>query len=171
VAELVHQEHLQPSLLDRLADDDPQSKVESRDQRVLSLRRLRECVLRDLSWLLNSSSLPPETESTEYPLVAHSVINYGIPDLSGQSSSGADVEALGRVIRQAIWDFEPRILRNSVRVRAVAQDPLSDHNTLLFEIEGELWAEPVPLHLYLRTEIDLESGNVALVETRGGDAA
>ncbi len=35
------------------------------------------------------------------------------------------------------------------------------HNALTFEIEGELWAQPVPLRMmYLKTEIDLESGQV-----------
>ena len=171
MAELVHQERLQPSLLDRLTDDDSRSAVESREQRVLSVRRLRDCVLRDLSWLLNSSSLPAAEDSVEYPLVSHSVLNYGISDLTGQTSAGIDVAALERMLRQAIWDFEPRILRNSVRVRAVEGNTELDHNTLVFEIEGDLWAQPVPLQLYLRTEIDLEAGNVAVVETRGADAA
>ena len=171
MADLVHQERLQPSLLDRLTDDDSRSAVEAREQRVLSVRRLRECVLRDLSWLLNSASLPAEEGHAEYPLVAHSVLNYGISDLTGQASAGIDVAALERMLRQAIWDFEPRILRNSVQVRAVRGDTELDHNTLVFEIEGDLWAQPLPLHLYLRTEIDLEAGEVAVVETRGADAA
>ncbi len=171
MAELVHQERLQPSLLDRLTDDDSRSAVESREQRVLSVRRLRDCVLRDLSWLLNSASLPAEEKYAEYPLVCHSVLNYGIRDLTGQTSAGIDVPALERMLRQAIWDFEPRILRNSVRVRAVEGNTELDHNTVVFEIEGDLWAQPVPLQLYLRTEIDLEAGNVAVVETRGADAA
>lgn len=171
MAELVHQERLQPSLLDRLTDDEPHSAVESRERRVLSLRRLRESVLRDLSWLLNSANLPEAGDATEHPLVAHSVLNYGIPDLTGKASAGTDVAALERVLRQAIWDFEPRVLRNSVRVRAVEQDTERDHNTLLFEIEGLLWAQPVPLQVFLRTEIDLEAGAVAVVESRPGDAA
>lgn len=171
MAELVHQERLQPSLLDRLTDDDSRSTVEAREQRVLSVRRLRECVLRDLSWLLNAASLPAAEEYADYPLVTHSVLNYGIPDLTGHASAGIDVAALERMLRQAIWDFEPRILRNSVRVRAVQGDTAVDHNTLVFEIQGDLWAQPVPLHLFLRTEIDLEAGEVAVVETRGADAA
>ena len=31
---------------------------------------------------------------------------------------------------------------------------------MTFLIEGELWAQPVPLRLYLKTEIDLEIGDV-----------
>ena len=43
-------ERLQPSLLDRLTDEEPTSQVESRDARVIDIRRLREIVQRDLSW-------------------------------------------------------------------------------------------------------------------------
>ena len=32
-------------------------------------------------------------------------------------------------------------------------------NSLIFDIEGELWAQPLPLHLTLRTEVDLECGD------------
>jgi len=37
-------------------------------------------------------------------------------------------------------------------------------SALTFEIEGELWAQPLPLQLYLKTEIDLESGQVKIEE-------
>ena len=54
MAELTPKERLQPSLLDRLTDDAPAEKVESREQRVLSLTKLRQSVNRDLGWLLNT---------------------------------------------------------------------------------------------------------------------
>jgi type VI secretion system protein ImpF len=53
MAELFQKERLQPSLLDRLADDEPYKKTESRDQRVLSFHKLKQFVLRDLQWLLS----------------------------------------------------------------------------------------------------------------------
>ena len=57
MADLTQTEHLQPSLLDRLTDDEPEEKAESRDQRVLSFQALKQCVIRDLEWLLNTGSL------------------------------------------------------------------------------------------------------------------
>ena len=50
-------DRLQPALLDRLRDDDPASKVEPIEARVMSRGRLREAVLRDLSWLFNCARL------------------------------------------------------------------------------------------------------------------
>jgi type VI secretion system protein ImpF len=56
MAESIAQDRIQPSLLDRLTDDDPGNPKETRDQRFFSANRLRQAVLRDLSWLLNASS-------------------------------------------------------------------------------------------------------------------
>ena len=55
MAELTPQERLQPALLDRLTDDNPESQVEPREMRVMSRNRMREAVLRDLSWLFNTT--------------------------------------------------------------------------------------------------------------------
>ena len=49
-------ERLQPSLLDRLTDDDATNAAESREARVIDIRRLRDIVQRDLSWLLNTNN-------------------------------------------------------------------------------------------------------------------
>ena len=164
MAELTQKERLQPSLLDRLVDDAPNELKESREQRVLSLSRLRQCVLRDLVWLLNTSTLNTIQSLDEYPLVSHCVVNYGIPDLVGTTLSSADVTEIQRQIRQAIWDFEPRILRESVIVKVSVSDHQMNKNAMTFDIEGDLWAQPLPLRLYLRTELDLETGNMDIID-------
>ncbi len=167
MAELTQQEHLQPSLLDRLTDEEPDKHQESRERRVLSMRKLRESVLRDLEWLLNSGNLQSALDLGPYPQVASSVLNYGIPDLAGGGATSIEPGALERLIRQAIWDFEPRILRDTVKVRAVVTSDRKTNRMLAFEIEGELWAQPVPLQLFLRTEVDLESGSVSVTGRSG----
>jgi type VI secretion system protein ImpF len=167
VAELTQKERLQPSLLDRLTDDIPDKVQESREQRVLSLSKLRQCVLRDLAWLLNTSTLDSVQSFDDYPFVSHCVINYGIPDLVGVTLSSANVTEIQRQIRQAIWDFEPRIFPESVVVKVAVSEHKMNQNAMTFDIEGELWAQPLPLRLYLRTELDLETGNMEIID-RGG---
>ena len=167
MSELTVKERLQPSLLDRLTDEEPHRQKESRERRVLSLDRLRNCVLRDLRWLLNTGHLHQLQPLDEYPEVARSVLNYGVPDLSGQILSVADVPRLQQAVRQAILDFEPRILRNTVRVRASVSPNAMRHNTLSFEVEGSLWAQPMPLRMFMKTEIDLETGHVDVIEQTG----
>lgn len=165
MAELAPRERLQPSLLDRLADDEPGVAVEPRERRVLSLRSLRQSVLRDLAWLLNTTNLLSVTDLPRLPHVAGSVLNYGMPDLSGITLAGLDMADLERGIRQAIWDFEPRLVRSSVTVRALSSD--AEHNKIVFEIEGDMWAQPYPERLYLKTELDLDRAALRLAETTG----
>jgi type VI secretion system protein ImpF len=168
MAELAPRERLQPSLLDRLTDDEPEKTVEARDLRVLSLRTLREGVLRDLAWLLNTTNLFSTTAPSRLPHLSHSVINYGMPDISGVPVSNLNINQLERGIRQAIWDFEPRLIRASVSVKALAGGGI-DHNKLTFEIEADLWAQPYPERLYLKTELDLDSASMSLTENSGRD--
>jgi type VI secretion system protein ImpF len=167
VGELTTKERLQPSLLDRLTDLSPDKTQESRDQRVLSMQRLREGVLRDLGWLLNSVNLSAVQDLDEYPEVSRSVLNYGMPDLAGHTASGVDVHALERLLRQAVLDFEPRLIRNTVKVKLKLAESQMNHNAMTFHIEGELWAQPVPLHMFMKTEIDLEIGQVTVSEYSG----
>jgi type VI secretion system protein ImpF len=170
MAELAPRERLQPSLLDRLTDDDPASTAEPRERRVLSLRTLRDGVLRDLAWLLNTTCLLSAGEAPKLPHLANSVLNYGVPDLSGNSIANLNLARLERAIRQAIWDFEPRLVRGTVSVRAVS-DAGTNHNKLSFEIEADMWAQPYPERLFLKTELDLEQGGVTLVDGGARSAA
>jgi type VI secretion system protein ImpF len=89
------------------------------------------------------------------------VLNFGLPALSGQLASKVDVTVLERAIRQAILRYEPRILPETLAVRALeASSVLDTHNVIEFEIRGHLWAQPVPLEILLRTQLDLEAGQV-----------
>jgi len=165
--ELTQQEKLQPSLLDRLTDFEPEKKNESRNDRVLSMRRLREVVQRDLGWLFNTCCLDVTQDLDNYPEVQKSVINYGLTDLAGYSASGLDVVVLERLVKKSIRDYEPRILEETLTVEVVVNDDEMSVNTLAFEIRGELWAQPVPLQLFLKTEVDLEDGQVTVKEQDG----
>ena len=164
MAELTVKERLQPSLLDRLTDDEPERNVESRDRRVISLERLRECVLRDLGWLLNTGRLSQVQNLGAYPEVARSVLNYGSIDLSGRHLSSTDLAALENAVKQAIVEFEPRILPGTLRVHSVLEGEKMSNTAITFTIEGMLWAQPLPMRMFLHTEVDLESGHVSVVD-------
>ncbi len=161
------QDRLQPSLLDRLTDENPSQKTEARERRVLSMEELRKCVLRDLGWLLNTGNLDMVEDLEAHPLVAESTLNFGIPHLAGTQLSTLDAREMERQLRQAIWRFEPRILRDSVKVKLAIADDNAGHNAVNFYIEGMLWADPVPWHLYLKTEVDLDTGSISVAEHSG----
>lgn len=153
-------DRLQPVLLDRLTDLSPQTRVEGEDSRMMNKAQIREAVLRDLSWLLNAVQPLPRL-ADQHAQAAHSVLNYGLPPMSGQLASRVDVSVLERTIRQAILRFEPRVMEDSLEVKAIdASSVLDTHNVIEFEIRGFMWAQPVPLELLLRTQLDLEAGQV-----------
>ena len=157
-------DRLQPSLLDRLTDGHPSETKESRTERVLSVRRLRECVRRDLAWLLNTTDLNTVEDLSAYGEVANSVINYGVPELTGRTITGLALDEVSELIRQAILRFEPRILPQTLQVRGVKRDREYSERALAFEITGQLWAQPMPQELFLRTELDLEMGDITVTE-------
>ncbi|MFT3858201.1 MAG: type VI secretion system baseplate subunit TssE [Aquabacterium sp.] len=163
-------DRLQPALLDRLTDENPDVTRDADDRRVLNKQQLRLAVLRDLSWLLNAVQ-PLGKQGDDAPYAADSVLNYGLPPMSGQLASKIDMPDLEQSIRQAILRFEPRILEHSLRVKAIDGGAMLDaHNIIEFEIRGFLWAQPIPLELLLRTQLDLEAGQVRVRDGTPGTA-
>ena len=159
------QDRLQPALLDRLTDEAPSAAAEVVESRVISRNRLRELVLRDLAWLFNTTAPDAGLDWEHAPHARRSVLNYGLPALSGLSASGIDLQQLRTRVRQAILDHEPRILPGTLLVETVvSNEQLDHHNVIGFRITGQLWAQPVPLELLLHTDIDLETGRVAVRE-------
>jgi type VI secretion system protein ImpF len=160
-------ERLQPSLLDRLTDREPHKSKESSARQSMSQKEFKEAVIRDLGWLLNSVSLDVCVDLEAYPEVRHSVLNYGLPDISGHTASTIDVKTVESSVRRAICEFEPRIIRNSLRVRVHADPSEMSHNSLVFEIEGAVFGQPSPFQVVLRSELDLECGEFKVTENFG----
>jgi len=163
MADALSRDRLYPSLLDRLTDEEPGRAVEARENRSTSLQRLRENVLRDLNWLFNATQSSIDFDGD--PVLSGSVINYGMPALAGRPASQYDLGELSRVLREVILRFEPRILAHTLKVSA-ERNKGDTHNVLGFRIEGQLWSQPIPLEIYMRTEIDLESGMTHVVESK-----
>ena len=160
-------DRLQPSLLDRLTDLHPDKKRESSSQQVLSQKQFKEAVIRDLGWLLNSVSMDSVVDLSAYPEVKHSVLNYGLPDISGRTASSIDSGDLEKKLRSAIYEFEPRFIRNSLKIKIHSHADEMSHNSLVFEIEGVIFGQPMPFHVVLRSELDLECGQFSVREDTG----
>lgn len=171
MAQPINRERLQPSLLDRLTDNAPDSLRESPDQQSLTMQQLRQAVLRDLAWLLNTTNLATTEDMDATPLAARSTINFGIPGftgmvrVAGRSQPGRS-GGLETILAEAIRTYEPRIRPDTVRVRARQATEQGGLPTLVFEIEGELWAQPVPQILFLETSIELETRLAVVTDVR-----
>jgi type VI secretion system protein ImpF len=154
---------LLPALLDRLIDHKPHSRKETPHERIMSKAEFRQSVLRDLSWLLNTTNAKAETSFVAAPQAERSVVNFGIPALSGHPIVDDDCARIETAIKETIRVFEPRILTDTLMVRVVPSSAdRAARNHLSMEIKGQLWCEPYPLELLLRSHIDLESGQIQL---------
>lgn len=160
--ELSQKERLQLSLLDRLSDDEPNEKTEPREKRVISVSKLRQLVQRDLAWLLNTTASSTNMDLSNYPEVSNSVLNFGIADYSSSTGIIFNPKKIERELLKCIRSYEPRIIANSLKVKVKVNESNMSSNTVEFEIYGDLWAQPVPLQLFLKTELDLEDGSMHL---------
>lgn len=161
MADLTLSERLQPSLLDRLTDDAPESREEARKDRVIDIKRLRDIIQRDLAWLLNTTNFESEFDPELMPHVAQSTVNYGMPDITGKPSTVQRTVEIRNSIRRAIETFEPRILPDSLHVEF--HEERKDEGAIIsFNIQGDLWAQPVPIEIYMRTALDVTTGEVTL---------
>ena len=153
-------EKIQPCLLDRLTDNAPDRKEEASHERVISITRYREGVLRDLRWLLSASRHVEGEDMLEFPQVRTSTLNFGLESLCGRTSESTAGGVLEKDIIQAIEAFEPRIAPESLHVEMKTDPNAKAHNELSIEIRGDLWARPMPEEFLIRTKIDLETGEL-----------
>jgi type VI secretion system protein ImpF len=197
MAEPIPPELLQPCLLDRLTDDDPARSEESRRERVISYKKYREGVLRDLEWLLNTEGFlrpqalgylrqaqrrPVDQEDIEgaidlrnYPFAYRSVLNFGLKQFWGLTEREKD--HLQDELADAIQIFEPRILPGTLKLELLNpnEQPGNKHNRdhldsnlVTLVIAGELWANPLPEQLNLKTTVDLEVGQCLIGDAPHG---
>ncbi|MDX2114718.1 MAG: type VI secretion system baseplate subunit TssE [Planctomycetota bacterium] len=171
-------EQLQPSLLDRLVSDDPRG-VDSPEDRSWSSTRLAAALLRDLELLLNTSRPRERERMASFPHAAGSIVNYGLPALAGTFAVTRNPDYLAEVIREAIERFEPRIIPESLVVRAIARESedsgddsggsaSSGPESLMFEVECEFCPLPTPHAMFVRAVFDPDSGAIQLRGVRDG---
>ncbi|MEO0912323.1 MAG: type VI secretion system baseplate subunit TssE [Pseudomonadota bacterium] len=161
MSDLTTLERLQPSLLDRLTDEAPEELRENRDSRVIDIRRLREILRRDLAWLLNTSNAEQTIDEKLYPHAANSVLNFGISKISGDFSTVEKAEYIRKAIRASIAQFEPRILPNTIQV-ILRTEETKTASVISYDIRADMWAEPLPLEVFLRSEVDVTTGELQL---------
>ena len=154
-------ERLQPSLLDRLTDEAPTEKQETRAHRAIDISRLREIIKRDLAWLLNTNSIESTFDTKTFPNVTRSVLNYGVREVAGEYSTSDRAEKIRKSILKAIELHEPRIILGSTVVELRTEESAGE-TQIAFDIHADMWAQPVPLELYLRSKVDVTSGEVTL---------
>jgi type VI secretion system protein ImpF len=90
-----------------------------------------------------------------------SVINFGIRQVYGRLAP--DIEEIEKQLFDALVTFEPRINRHTLKVKV-----LIERNLLSIELTGELWVNPLPEKLFIKTVLDLESSACSTREAGHG---
>ena len=147
------------SLIDRLVDRDPRSQWEAPPFRTLSREELKESVLRDLEWLLNTRTSLPGSLLDEKDLT---VIDYGIPDFGLYSPANPNHQRLlAQRIRRSISAFEPRLQK----VRVTVEPEMPDEKTLTIHIDAVLVVEPFREPVSFQTVLQGQTGRLEINET------
>ncbi len=120
-----------------------------------SLAIYRDDVLRSLKWLFNASAHPENSPIHHHDEVASSVLNFGLSPVTGRLGSSIDVNDFIRDIRRAILNYEPRILKETLKVDVFE----TELDGFEFAISGSIWCEPLPESFSFHTRIDSESGS------------
>ena len=154
------------SLLDRLSNrstvDVAQITV-SRGE--LQTHSLRESILRNLGWLLNTTRLDSSHDLSQWPEIRRSVLNFGVPEFSGRILTGIETAKMERELTEAIRIFEPRLRSASVTVKVTANGERCDPRAIEILVSGECLEHNHLMALQIRARIDLENGRLTQLET------
>ena len=128
----------EPSLLDKLFDDDPRAPAPAA-MRQWSLDELKGRVARDVEALLNTRIVMTDEELLKLPECQRSVLTYVLNDFAGLSlASHYDRTFICESIEQAIARHEPRLREVSVSLEVKEQST----NALNFVIRAKLMVHP-----------------------------
>jgi type VI secretion system protein ImpF len=153
------QHPLLPSVIDRLIDPDS-GGTSARPG--YSVEKMVAAVHRDLEDLLNTRRTDlgiPEA----FVEVHHSIIGYGLPDLTSLNTATAQQrEEIGRVLEQIVAHYEPRL--KDVRATLLDHDESREFR-VEFRVEARLCLDPAP-EVAFDTILELTTGHYTITPAR-----
>lgn len=123
---------------------------------------LRMTVRRELAWLLNTTNFGSVVDLEPYEHVQTSVLNYGVADMSGKSSTHRAIVQRARDIRAAIRAFEPRMDESELVVEPLAQ--AEAENSITYLIHGNVASAVNALPVKFRTDVENDGAAVTVRE-------
>ena len=157
--------NLRPSILDRLFDNDPKSRVEAEKDKHQQLKDLRNSVRRDLENLLNTRFRMVEPDSA-YKELEYSLLNYGLPDLATVNINDFNKKKeFTRQLENMFRKYEPRF--KTVSVNFIDHKDSADR-TLRFRVNATLYADPAPEVVVFDSILEPVSRSVNVEESQHG---
>ncbi len=161
---------LKPSILDKLIADMGKVRADSSRERapcfIPQLDRfnesmLRACIQRDIAWLLNDINFEAAVPLDDYPEVKSSVLNQGMPELTGRSLDQQTLLRRAVEVTAAVRFFEERLRPDTIKV-VFSKDLVGSDNKLTFQINGEIRNAIDEAWIELKSTLDLDDGHVEI---------
>lgn len=150
------------TLLDRLSEVSSDQVADSTASRgELRLHDVKASILRELTWLLNTTRLETTKKLTNWPAVRKSVLNYGVPDLAGKWLHLPNRLQLERELERIIQTFEPRLQAGTVSVSILPADNQKDPHALVLQLEAEYPFATEKIPLRIQAFLDAETGQLS----------
>ena len=119
-----------------------------------STAAVKEAVLRDIEWLLNTRCIS-ERPSVDYPELTDSVYCYGLPDITSKSSDSTQARnTVLQDVRECLQRFEPRL----TAVRVTEAEGGSQSRQVRYNVEALLRMDMDVEPIYFHTVLDPVSG-------------
>jgi type VI secretion system protein ImpF len=172
-------DRLSPPLLHafRIAHDarDARKKLDLRDdngERVIASRRasarvaitepmLRREVARDLDALMNTIALESAQDIESHEYVRRSILNFGLPDIAHRSIDELAVNEVQQEIATALAAYEPRLIRNTIRVSRDATVEAAELK-VRFVVRADLHCEPLNVPIEFVADVEVDSGKIVI---------
>jgi type VI secretion system protein ImpF len=154
---------------------DARKKHDLRDEsgeRIISSRRttarvaitepmLRREVARDLDALVNTIALESSQNLEPFDHARRSILNFGLPDIAHRSIDEITVSEVGHEIATALMNFEPRLVRDTIKVH---RDDQVDANDLKvrFVVRADLFCVPLHVPIEFVADVEVDTGKIVI---------
>lgn len=122
---------------------------------------IRREVSRDLETLLNTVNMESSFAFGDCDLVRQSILNYGLPDVAHRSIDEGGVNDILQEIEDALLCFEPRLVKNSVRVDRDVSADVPDLQ-VRFVVRADMWSDPLKVPVEFFADVQVDTGKVAI---------
>jgi type VI secretion system protein ImpF len=142
------------------AKDAPRGGRGPRTRQPITEALLRTEVTHDLEAMLNTVALEASLDMSDVPYVRRSILNFGIPDLANRTIDEARLTEIPEELRNAIINYEPRIVADTLSVERDTSVDASDLK-VRFVVRAELMCEPVHLPVEFVADV-VDTGKIVL---------
>ena len=122
---------------------------------------IRREVSRDLETLMNTINMESSFYLGDCEFVRQSILNYGLPDVAHRTIDEGGVDDIVQEIEDALLCYEPRLVRNSVRVERDMKADVPDLQ-VRFVVRADMWSDPLKVPVEFFADVQVDTGKVAI---------